>query len=177
MINKTKNKFQAAHYELVEFCNECQSSEKDKCDQINVECDKLNSKLKELYYEKLYPFHPCGRCLVRVPCQGSGDCKDYWFYYHSRHTAECELTDNVAYYTSDKKPFISGHRLAITEEYINSDPRLKKIIDFDVTEKYITEMKNSFYYNHLLDTVRQYLEYCVYAEENRGQRFFKVEFF
>ena len=172
-----RNNFQMVHYELVEFCNKCQSSEKFTCDQINVECDKLSSKLKELYYEKLYPFHPCGRCLVRVPCQGSGDCKDYWFYYHSRDIADCELTDNVAYFTSDRSPFIRGHRLAITEDYINSDPRLKKIVDFDVTAKYITEMKNSAYYEELLETVRQYLEYCAYVENNRGESSFVDGFF
>ena len=134
-------------------------------------------KMKKLYYEKLYPFHPCGKCLVRSSCQGKVECEDYWFYYHSRHIANCELIDNVAFFTSDKNPFISGHRLAITREYINSDPRLKKIVDFDVTEKYITEMRNSTYYYKLLDTVKQYIEYCAYAEDNRGKKFFKDEFF
>jgi hypothetical protein len=177
MESKTRNKFRAAHYELVGFCNKCQSDEKVTCDQINATCDKLNWRIKELYYEKLYPFHPCGMCLVRGSCQGKFSCDEYWFYYHSRDIANCELTDNVSFFTSDRSPFISGHRLAITREYINSDPRLKKIIDFDVTEKYITEMKNSVYFNQLLDTVRQYLEYCAFAESNRGQRFFKDEFF
>jgi hypothetical protein len=176
MKSKTKNKFQAAHYELVEFCNKCHSIEKVTCDQINVECDKLNLKLKKLYYEKLYPFHPCGKCLVRpVGCGNS--CDEYWFYYHSRDIADCELKDNVAFFTSDRSPFIRGHRLAITREYINSDPRLKKIIDFDVTEKYIAEMKNSSYYFELLETVRLYLEYRDYVDENRGERSFIEEFF
>jgi hypothetical protein len=177
MNNKDMNIFIAAHNELVGFCIKCQSSEKPTCDQVSATCDELNMKMKELYYEKLYPFHPCGKCLVRVPCQGRGDCKDYWFYYHSRDIADCELTNNVAYFTSDRSPFIRGHRLAITREYINSDTRLKKIVDFDVTAKYIAEMKNSSYYHDLLDTVRQYREYRDYVEDNRGEHSFIEDFF
>jgi hypothetical protein len=175
--SKPKNKFQAAHYELIEFCQKCQSSEKAICDPVNVECDKFNQRLKKLYYEELYPFHPCGKCLVRASCQGGNNCDEYWFYYHSRNIANCELIDNVTYFTSDRSPFISGHRLAITREYINSDPRLKKIVDFDVTEKYISEIKNSTIYNDLLDTVRQYLEYSAYVADNRGERSFAEGFF
>ena len=177
MKSKIKNKFQAAHYELVEFCNECKSSGKHTCDQIALECEKLGSKLKELYYEKLYPFHPCRKCLDCSSFQYPTKCDDYWFYNHSRYIASCELTDNVVYFTSDKSPFISGHKLAITREYINSDPRLKKIVDFDVTAHYITEIKSSEYYYNLLETVRQYLEYCNYVEDNQEEKTFFDEFF
>jgi hypothetical protein len=171
------NKFQDAHSELMDFCMRCEKDKKAECGQDPTECDDLRRELRRLYFENLYPFHPCRECLVRPSCQGNGDCDDYWFYYHSRNIADCELTDNVAYFTSDRSPFIRGHRLSITEEYINSDPRLKKIIDFDVTAKYIAEMKSSAYYHELLETVRQYREYSAYVEENRGESSFKEEFF
>jgi len=170
------NKYKAAHDELMEFCEKCQSDEKATCDQLGVGCGNLDRRLKKLYYEKLYPFHPCAKCLVR-PVGCGNQCDDYWFYYHSRSIANCELIDNVTFFTSDRSPFISGHRLAITKEYINSDPRIKKIVDFDVTAKYTAEMKNSAYYCDLLDTVRQYLEYCDYAEDNRGETSFMEDFF
>jgi hypothetical protein len=50
-------------------------------------------------------------------------------------------------------------------------------VDLDVTEKYITEIKNSTIYYDLLDTVRQYLEYCAYVEDNRGENSFVEGFF
>ena len=65
----------------------------------------------------------------------------------------------------------------ITKEYINSDLRLKKEVDFDVTEKYITEMKSSAYYTELLDTVRQYQEYCDLADQFPDESFFNREFY
>ncbi|BBO76178.1 hypothetical protein DSCW_35950 [Desulfosarcina widdelii] len=172
------NKFMTAHDELVNFCRKCEKDGKKTCEWIGVGCKKFKGELERLYYEKLYPFHPCTEeCLPLPACQRKRHCDEYWFFIHSRCTAENELKDLVSFYASDKSPLIGGPRLVITKEYINSDPRLKKEVDFDVTEKYITEMKSSAYYTELLDTVRQYQEYCDLADQFPDESFFNHEFY
>ena len=171
------NKFLNAHIELMDFCMRCEKDGKKTCNQDVTKCDDLKVKLKRLYLEKLYPFHPCRKCLVRGSCAKENECGDYLFFAHSRLVADCELNYDVVFFSSDKCPIIRNHRLAITREYWNSNPDWEELIDFDFTKKYITEIKDSIYYSDLLDIAKKYCEYCTYAEYKMFERFFKYEFF
>ncbi|WP_419657528.1 uncharacterized protein Dvar_66740 [Desulfosarcina variabilis str. Montpellier] len=83
----------------------------------------------------------------------------YKYQNYMRLIAECEIKGFSVYFSKDRTPFIMGPKELITDDYINSDERLKRIVDLQYTENIIAEVKRESSYPHLLDAVRQYLEY------------------
>lgn len=171
------NKFRDAHNELMDFCMKCEKDEKAKCDQDITECDDLKLKLNRLYFEKLYPFHPCRKCLVRATCLKEKECGDYLIYVHSRLVADCKFNFKIVFFSSDKYPILMAPRLEITRDYWNQNPGWEELIDFDFTKKYITEIKNSIHYSKLLNIAKEYREYCAFANYMGREKFFEEEFF
>ena len=177
MNSKTKNKFESVHNSLIEFCNKCISENKNHCKRYDKSCANYSIEYKDLYYSILYPFHPCGECLVRPICVGGQRCKEYWHYYYVRHVADCEINDNAVFFSKEKIPMISGHRDIITEEYIKSVEFFRNNVDFEVTKNYIDEIKNESYYSEVLLTVWQYLEYCSNHKDKKRSKNFIEDFF
>lgn len=174
MSSETKNKFESVHNYLIEFCNKCSSENKNHCDRYKS-CKDYSIEYKDLYYKILYPFHPCGECLMRPIC--SDRCDKYWHYYRVRHVADCEIKDNAVFFSKERIQIVSGHRDLITEEYIKSVESFRNKVDFEVTKNYIDEIKNESYYPEVLQTVWQYLEYCRNQKNKERKKNFIEDFF
>jgi hypothetical protein len=145
MKKDENNKFKMAHSELVEFCNNCQSEKKNECKKYENTCGIYKKQLYRIYYEKLYSFHACSECVMR---QLSGSekhcgeyCANYWYHDHMRWIADCEIKGYTVYFSKYRTPFMSGPASLITDEYINSDERLKKIVNIYFTKNIIAEVK------------------------------------
>ena len=177
MSEKIKNKFESVHNALIEFCNKCSSVKKNRCDRYDKRCVNYSIEYKELFYNILYPFHLCKECLVRPVCVGGQDCKKYWHYYRVRLVADCEIKDNVVFFSKEKIQMIVGHRDLITEEYIKSVEFFRNNVDFEITKNYIDEIKNEPYYPEVLLTVWQYLKYCRNHKDKKRRKNFIEEFF
>jgi hypothetical protein len=161
---KNNNKFWAAHNELMDLCKNCQSNEKAKCDQVGNRCNNFEGKLTHLHYEKLCPFDPCQKCLVRPRC--SSECEKYQRYFQVKQFVDNELRGHSTYYTKDKTPFITGPKHIISKEYLQSNEVYRKIIDFQFTESHIAAMKAEVFYPDLWNTLQQYREYVEYIKKN-----------
>jgi hypothetical protein len=181
MKRNENNKFQIAHNEMMKFCNNCQSKEKKECDRFEIICGKYKEQLYRIYYEDLYPFHACSECIMRELSRGEKDCgqycANYWYRDHMRHIADCEIKGFAVYFSKDRTPFIAGPESLITDEYIRSDKRLKKIVNIYFTENIIAEVKRESFYPDVLNTVRQYREYCDDLIKTVSKISFKTEFF
>lgn len=170
-----------AHNELVALCNKCRSDKKNKCKKYDDTCGIYKKQLYRIYYENLYPFHACSECVMRQLSGSEKHCREYcanyWYHDHMRCIADCEIKGFSVYFSNDRTPFIKGPTSLVTHEYINSDERLKKIVNVYFTQNIIAEVKQESFYQDVLDTVRQYLEYCSNLEKTRSQISFKTEFF
>ena len=94
-----------------------------------------------------------------------------------RIIAECELKRCSMYFSKDRTPFISGPKKLVTDDYVNSDERLKKIVNLHFTKNIISEVKRESFYPDVLDTVRQYLEYCADVEKDSNSILWKGFFY
>ena len=178
MSEKIENKFELVHNSLIEFCNKCSSDKKNDCEKYNKRCASYSIEYKNLYYSILYPFHPCRKCLTRAMCGiGREDCREYWHYYRVRLVADCEIKDNVVFFSKEKIQIITGHKDLITEEYIKSVEFFRNHVDLEVTKNYIDEIKNEPYYPEVLLTVRQYLVYYRNHKEKKRRKNFIEDFF
>lgn len=178
-MNSKKNKFEIAHNELIEFCNKCSLSKKTDCGGYDEKCREFSNKFGELYYANLYPFHPCNKCLPIVDCSSSKPCacNAYWHFCYSRWVAECEIRNNVVFFSKEKIPIVSGPADLITEEYLKSENFFRKVVDFQITADYIAEIKSESIYSEILSTVRQYLEYAARHSNDDDKTEFIEEFY
>ena len=146
MIN-TENKFITAHNELIDLCNECRSKKDIQCQGFNGNCAIFTYKLKRLYYIRLYPFHPCKKCLVRPACDSKEGCPEYEKYDFMRTIADSEVG-----FFRDK-------------------------IDHEYEAKCILKIKRKpIYYNFLNDSW-QYMEYCEEIRSQYSYISFASEFY
>ena len=178
MNKNNHNKFQIAHSELVKFCEQCTLSERIACGTYPEKCREFSDKFDELYYTTLYPFHPCKKCLAISggnikPCA----CSAYWHFCYSRWVAECEINNNVVFFTKERIPIFSGPAYLITEEYLKSEKFFREVVDFQVTADYIAEIKSEPIYSKILSTVRQYLEYAAIYSNDDDKTEFIEEFY
>ena len=179
MSKKNRNSFEIAHKELIEFCEECTLSKKANCSKYAERCREFSYKFNELYYTTLYPFHPCKKCLAIGDCGSSKPCActSYWHFCRMRLVAECEIKNNVVFFSGEKIQMVCGPADLITKEYLKSDNFFGKAVDFQVTADYIAEIKSEPIYPELLSTVRQYIEYCSIHENDNGKTNFREEFY
>ena len=179
MNEKNHNNFEIAHTEFIEFCEECTLSKKTDCSGYDEKCREFSYKFDELYYTTLYPFHPCKKCLPIGDCGRSKPCActAYWHFCRMRLVAECEIKNNVVFFSSEKIQMVCGPADLITEEYLKSNSFFRKAVDFQVTADYIAGIKSEPIYSELLSTVRQYLEYCSIHENDNGKTEFKERFY
>jgi hypothetical protein len=91
MKKKSKNKFQIVEDRMEAFCAGCMSRESDRCLIQVKSCSKFESKYKELYFELLYPTHPCRFCIVRPICDERSRCEDYRRHQNLRNIANSEV--------------------------------------------------------------------------------------
>ncbi len=91
MANKSKNKFQIVEDRMEAYCAECGFRESDQCSIEEKSCSKFESKYDELYFELLYPHHPCRFCIVRPTCDVNGRCEEYKRHNNMRNIANSEL--------------------------------------------------------------------------------------
>ena len=54
-MNWNKNKFEIAHNELIEFCNECTLNKKNDCGRYDEKCREFSNKLEEHIQEQGTP--------------------------------------------------------------------------------------------------------------------------
>ena len=90
-----------------------------------------------------------------------------------RVIAEREIEGCSIYFSKDRTPFISGPKELITDDYVKSDERLKKIVNLNFTKNIISEVKRESFCPDLLDTVRQYLEYFADVDEDSNNIIWK----
>jgi len=179
MNGKNRNNFEIVHKELIEFCEECTLSKKANCSKYDEKCTEYSNRYDDLYYSTLYPFHPCKKCLAIGNCGSSkpSECNKYWHFCRMRLVAECEIKNNVVYFSKEKLQMVCGPADLITEEYLKSNSFFRKAVDFRVTADYIAEIKREPIYSELLSTVRQYLEYCLIHEQDSDETEFVEEFY
>jgi hypothetical protein len=178
MNKNNHNKFQITHNELVKFCGQCTLTKEVNCGGYDEKCREFSNKFDELYYTTLYPFHPCKECLAISsgsikPCA----CSAYWHFCRMRLVAECEIKNNVVFFTGEKIQIVCGPADLITEEYLKSNSFFRKAVDFQVTAAYIAEIKSEPIYSELLSTVKQYLEYAAIHSNDDGKDEFIEEFY
>ncbi len=77
MKNKSQNKYQIVEDRMEAYCAECKSRESDQCLIGEKSCGKFESKYRELYFELLYPKHPCRFCIVRPTCNEKIRCEEF----------------------------------------------------------------------------------------------------
>jgi hypothetical protein len=94
-----------------------------------------------------------------------------------RLVAECEIKNNVVFFSGEKIQVVSGPADLITEEYLKSVNFFRKTVDFQVTADYIAEIKSEPIYSEVLLTVRQYFEYCSIHENDNGKTEFIEKFY
>lgn len=179
MNGKNRNNFEIVHKELIEFCEECTLSKKANCSKYDEKCTEYSNRYDDLYYSTLYPFHPCKKCPAIGNCGSSkpGECNAYWHFCRMRLIAECEIKNNVVFFSREKIQMVCGPADLITEEYLKSNSFFRKAVDFRVTADYIAEIKREPIYSELLSTVRQYLEYCLIHEQDSDETEFVEEFY
>jgi len=179
MNGKNRNNFEIVHKELIDFCEECTLSKKANCSKYDEKCTEYSNRYDDLYYSTLYPFHPCKKCLAIGNCGSSkpSECNKYWHFCRMRLVAECEIKNNVVYFSKEKLQMVCGPADLITEEYLKSNSFFRKAVDFRITADYIAEIKREPIYSELLSTVRQYLEYCLIHEQNSDETEFVEEFY
>ena len=103
---RINNKFWVARNELMDLCKKCQSNEKAKCNQIVNRCNKFERKLNHLYYEKLCPFDPCRKCLVRPCC--SSECEEYQRYSEVKEVVDLEVRGYSTCFPKGNTSFIAA---------------------------------------------------------------------
>ena len=179
MNGKNRNNFEIVHKELIDFCEECTLIKKANCSKYDEKCTEYSNRYDDLYYSTLYPFHPCKKCLAIGDCSISkpSECNTYWHFCRMRLVAECEIKNNVVYFSKEKLQMVCGPADLITEEYLKSNSFFRKAVDFRVTADYIAEIKREPIYSELLSTVRQYLEYCLIHKQDSDETEFVEEFY
>ena len=179
MNGKNRNNFEIVHKELIEFCDKCTLSKKANCSKYDEKCTEYSNRYDDLYYSTLYPFHPCKKCLAIGDCSNSkpSECNTYWHFCRMRLVAECEIKNNVVYFSKEKLQMVCGPADLITEEYLKSNSFFRKAVDFRITADYIAEIKREPIYSELLSTVRRYLEYCLIHEQNSDETEFVEKFY
>ncbi len=73
------------------YCAKCKSRETDQCLMEEKSCGKFESKYNELYFEVLYPEHPCQFCIVRPACNERSRCEEFRRHQNMRNIAHSEL--------------------------------------------------------------------------------------
>ncbi len=86
-----KNKFQIVADRMETYCAECEFRKSGQCLIEERSCDRFEAKYRELYFELLYPKHPCRFCIVRPSCDVSSRCEDYRRHQNMRKIAKSEL--------------------------------------------------------------------------------------
>ncbi len=173
MAKKSQNKFKKAHQYLEKYCKKCDSSFTGACLKNERPCE-FNPEKNTIYYENLYPFHPCKNCLVRSTCDDRKRCSDFNHYNNMESVAECELMEKLIYFTKNRIKLLESHPGLIKKENFLADDIHGDMIDVDFTKKYISEIKNDPDYEDILETERQYLEFYfsynfVRDKKNRGR--------
>ena len=160
MSNKPKNKYQVFADQLREHCRKCRSQDPGKCINRETDCNELEAKANELYYDLLHPHNPCGRCIVRPTCSWDNQCDDFKHFSNIRRVAMCELTGKVILFGNNKKYLWMGRR-----RLDEVDLKMAQIEDLDgnyvdlkFTEKYIREIKNDPLYEDILEGEREFME-------------------
>lgn len=92
MKNKPNNKYQIVEDRMEACCAKCKLKESDQCLIMEKSCSKFESKYRELFFELLYPQHPCRFCIVRPICNVNGRCEEYRHHIDMRELAHCKLT-------------------------------------------------------------------------------------
>ena len=92
MNTKSENKYLIVADRMEAFCAECESRESDKCSIKEKSCSKFEAEYKNLYFELLYPQHPCRFCIVRPTCNVNGRCEEYRRHQNMRNIANSDLT-------------------------------------------------------------------------------------
>jgi hypothetical protein len=91
MKNKSQNKYQTVEDLMEAYCAQCKSKKSDQCLIEEKACGKFESKYKDLYFELLYPEHPCRFCIVRPTCDERNRCEDYKRHQNMRNIANSEV--------------------------------------------------------------------------------------
>ena len=91
MKNKSQNKYQIIEDCMEAYCAECKSRESDQCLIGEKSCGKFESKYRELYFELLYPKHPCRFCIVRPTCNEKSRCEEFRRHQNMKNIAHSEL--------------------------------------------------------------------------------------
>lgn len=125
-----KNEFEQAFYELSNLCKECKFKEEIDCIEMTHDCENYNKKFKRLYFDSLYPMHPCKVCLVRATCDDSVTCEEYNHHENMRDFAKLELQGHPNLISKEdlRQTTFNGERI----EDIKNDPSYEEILD---TEK------------------------------------------
>lgn len=92
MNNKSQNKYQIVEDLMNVYCAECEFRESDQCLIEEKACSKFESKYRELYFELLYPKHPCRFCIVRPTCNEKSRCENFGRHQNMKNIANYELT-------------------------------------------------------------------------------------
>ena len=114
MLEKSKkNKFKQAFYELTQFCDECElkTEEKDCPCPYTRDCDKFNTKFRNLYFDSLYPMHYCKKCpLYAMPREPVADCDypEFIHHYNMRDLAGSELHGYQIPFSENKKKLLKN---------------------------------------------------------------------
>jgi hypothetical protein len=90
MKNKSQNKYQIVEDRMEAYCAECKSRETDQCLIEEKACTEFESKYNELYFELLYPEHPCRFCIVRPTCDERSRCEEFRRQQNMRNIANSE---------------------------------------------------------------------------------------
>lgn len=177
MENSTQNKFEMVHSKLIVYCEKCNLDKKKSCGLYNLNCTDFSRKFKNLYFNILYPFHPCKECPELGSCDTKEYCQDRYVYNHMRLVAECEIKNDAVYFSKHKIPVVAGPVDIITKEYLISVDYFRNNIDFEVTDEYTKRLKKEPFYADLLSTVRKYIEYCNKHRKADSDAEFIDEFF
>ena len=89
--SKSKNKYQTVEDLMNAYCAKCKSRESDQCLIKEKACGKFESKYKDLYFELLYPQHPCRFCIVRPTCDERSRCEEFRRHQNMRNISNSEL--------------------------------------------------------------------------------------
>jgi len=179
MINNKNNKFETVHNQLIDFCDKCKLSKKANCILYDHKCSEFSEKYTEFYYNIMYPFHPCKECLAIDDCVSIKPCActAYWHFCRMRLVAECEIKNNVVFFSGERIQMVCGPADLITEDYVKSNTFFSKAVDLQVTADYIAQIKSEPIYSELLSTVRQYFEYRSIHETDNGKTEFIEDFY